>query len=215
MPPATSHFSSQRSRAVLLTPHCLEVCYRFKEGPDHFNCIPYSSPSPLPLLHPSPMAAKFLFCLPLRLGVFLFTILRYGEAQEGQKSAWDSLPLEVKIAIIAIGAIYTFAAILLHLAVHHICPFSSRASIEEWSRCTSLEAIRSIPQGWMIAGAIVPVVLVAYALYVVYHYIKRIQKQNTEKEMRYKTTSWACIHLCGRKGGDAPSYPTRRHIPLP
>jgi hypothetical protein len=31
-------------------------------------------------------------------------------------------------------------------------------------------------------------IYISDALYVVYHYIKRIQKQNTEKETRYKTT---------------------------
>lgn len=34
-------------------------------------------------------------------------------------------------------------------------------SIEEFSRCSSIEALRSVPQGWAIAGAIIPVVLVA------------------------------------------------------
>ena len=105
MPPATNHFSSQRSRAVLLTPHCLEGAIDLKRDLITLTLFPTLLLPPIPPI-PSSMAAKFLFCLPLRLGVFLFTILqflicgaaagfdwylvyyilRYGEAQEGQKS---------------------------------------------------------------------------------------------------------------------------------
>lgn len=134
----------------------------------------------------------------------------YGQQRADDPILGDSLPLELKIALIAIGLIYTFAALIgffgflgavlrktgfvktyftllcitfaLQLAAsigglvvfyrarnsseggdcsNKVINLNDPKSIDEFTRCAATEALRNVPQGWAIAGAIVPVVLVA------------------------------------------------------
>ncbi|KAF6760165.1 hypothetical protein DFP72DRAFT_1063230 [Ephemerocybe angulata] len=195
------------------------------------------------------MAAKFLFCLPLRLGVILFTLFQFvicgGAAglvwyayallhknpADSDRDTWADLPKEIKIVWIVLGVVYSLASFVgllgflgaifkktgfvrTYLALLW-CTFLLQLGSGIWSMvtfyrargrsqddclkdstdqnrltyCAALEELKKIPQGYIIASSIVPIVIIAYALYVVHHYIKRLQKQQYEKEMAFKPKS--------------------------
>ncbi|KAF5333930.1 hypothetical protein D9611_014981 [Ephemerocybe angulata] len=170
------------------------------------------------------MAAKFLFCLPLRLGVILFTLFQFvicgGAAglvwyayallhknpSDSDRDTWADLPKEIKIVWIVLGVVYSLASFVgllgflgaifkktgfvrTYLALLW-CTFLLQLGSGIWSMVTYYRAqLKKIPQGYIIASSIVPIVIIAYALYVVHHYIKRLQKQQYEKEMAFKPKS--------------------------
>jgi hypothetical protein len=47
--------------------------------------------------------------------------------------------------------------------------------------CNSLDAYRRIPQAPMLISVIIPILIEAYACYIVYQYSKRLERQNVEK----------------------------------
>ncbi|KAF8973160.1 hypothetical protein BDZ97DRAFT_1779777 [Flammula alnicola] len=47
--------------------------------------------------------------------------------------------------------------------------------------CKAMDAYRRVPQGAMIASVVVPIVLQAYACYVVYQYSKRLERQRADE----------------------------------
>jgi len=53
--------------------------------------------------------------------------------------------------------------------------------VDKISLCHSMDAYKKIPQGAMIASVIVPILIQAYACYVVYQYSKRLTMQKAEK----------------------------------
>ncbi|RXW15132.1 hypothetical protein EST38_g10722 [Candolleomyces aberdarensis] len=209
------------------------------------------------------MSAKFLFCLPLRLGVLLFTLFQFlvcGGAsgliwwllyilrtdQQGKES-WDAMPQYLKIALIVVGAIYTIASLVgllgflgaifkknglvktyftllctvfaLQIAssVWYLVSFyrargesgddclGSNTTPERVAFCNAMEQLKQVPQGWAIAGAIVPIVIMAYCVYVVYHYIKRLNKQKLEKEQRYHKSTPS--YTPGKNGSKEETHP--------
>jgi hypothetical protein len=96
-------------------------------------------------------------------------------------------------------------------------------SPERVAFCNALEQLKKVPQGWAIAGAIVPVVIMACKLlshssetemethdradcvYVVHHYIKRLNQQKLEKEQRYHKS--APSYTPGKGGNKEETHP--------
>ncbi|PPQ77192.1 hypothetical protein CVT25_011038 [Psilocybe cyanescens] len=182
------------------------------------------------------MAAKFLCCLPLRLGVIIISFCQFFFCGALAGLLWYTLSLArqngndlstitqtMKTTVIVVAAIYTFAAlvgllgffgalfkkngfvksfyILLCIvfglevgsSIWYLVTFyrtrgqtleqciNGSAEPSRVAYCKSLDAYKRVPQGAMLASIIVPILIHAYACYIVYQYTKRLEYQKIEK----------------------------------
>jgi hypothetical protein len=181
------------------------------------------------------MAAKFLCCLPLRLGVlvisFLQLLLSGGIAGILWWALWyanensndfATITQSMKKTVIIVASIYTAAALVSLLGLlgalfkkngfvktfyillcatlslqigggiwYLVTFYRTRGQTLEdclngttdsnrIAYCGTLEAYKRVPQGTLIASVIVPIILQAYACYIVYQYSKRLEFQKIE-----------------------------------
>ncbi|KAH0589134.1 hypothetical protein H2248_004901 [Termitomyces sp. 'cryptogamus'] len=176
------------------------------------------------------MAAKFLCCLPLRLGVLVIAFIQFLITGATAAAVWWSLldannepqlTQKLKTGIILIGVVYTVSALvcltgfigalarklgairtylfvlyltlILQIAVtvfslisfynlRHAtgpdCLIQSNGST--YDICE--EAVK-IPQGAVIASAIIPIVIQMYACYIVSAYKNRLLQQKRDKDV--------------------------------
>ncbi|KAF9524012.1 hypothetical protein CPB83DRAFT_774598 [Crepidotus variabilis] len=180
------------------------------------------------------MSAKFLCCLPLRLGVLIISFLQFllfgGLAGLTWYALWydhksdlSQLTKSMQKTAIAVGVIYTVASLLgllgflgaifrkngfvksfyillcivfgfeIGSSIMYLVTFyrtrnqtfddcvGGSTDVNKISYCRSLDIYRKIPQGYMIASIIIPILIHAYAIYVVYQYSKRLAHQKAEK----------------------------------
>ncbi|KAF8895692.1 hypothetical protein CPB84DRAFT_1837113 [Gymnopilus junonius] len=174
------------------------------------------------------MAAKFLCCLPLRLGVVVISFLQFLFCGAIAGSLWWALCCYGhsihETAAIVVAAIYSAAALVAFLGL--LGAFSRKTGLVKafflllsaillveiggsiWylttfyrnrhqtlaecingssdsnriAYCNSLDAFKRIHQGVLLTSVIVPIVLQAYACYVVYYYFKRLESQRVERQ---------------------------------
>jgi len=181
------------------------------------------------------MAAKFLCCLPLRLGVLVISFLQFLLSGASAGILWWALwsanensndfatiTQSMKTTVIIVASIYTAAALvsllgllgalfrkhgfvktfylllcsILSLQVgggiwYLVTFYRTRGqTLEEClngttdsnriAYCDTLEAYKRLPQGALIVSVIVPIILQAYACYIVYHYSRRLGSQKIE-----------------------------------
>jgi len=182
------------------------------------------------------MAAKFLCCLPLRLGVIIISFFQFlfCGALAGllwwalwfahdHKSDFATVTQSMKTTVIIVASIYTAATLVGFLGfLGAICKkngfvktfyillcavFGFQVGSSVWylitfyhtrhqtlsqcingstdsdkiAYCTSLDAYKRVPQGAMLASVIIPILIQAYACYIVYQYSKRLEYQRAEK----------------------------------
>ncbi|KAH9485160.1 hypothetical protein JR316_0002067 [Psilocybe cubensis] len=189
------------------------------------------------------MAAKFLCCLPLRLGVIVISfcqfilcgalagLLWFALAIAKEDNDLSAITQSMKTTVIVVGAIYTFAALVGLLgffgaifkkngfvksfyvllcvvfglevgsSVWYLITFyrtrgqtlddciNGSSDAGRIAYCKSLDAYKRVPQGAMLASIIVPILVHAYACYVVYQYTKRLERQKFEKSRASKSFS--------------------------
>ncbi|KJA20766.1 hypothetical protein HYPSUDRAFT_78186 [Hypholoma sublateritium FD-334 SS-4] len=183
------------------------------------------------------MAAKFLCCLPLRLGVLIISFLQFLFCGAFAGLLWwallygakhnsdiSTITHSMKTVVIVTASVYTASALVGLLGLlgavlrkhgfvrifsfllcatlsvevgssiwYLITFYHTRGQTEaecvngstdqaRIAYCKSLDAYRRVPQGALLASVIVPLVLQAYACYVVYQYSKRLQYQRADRQ---------------------------------
>jgi len=182
------------------------------------------------------MAAKFLCCLPLRLGVIVISLLQLLFCGALAVLLWWALlyagkhgndlttvTQSMKTTIIIVASVYTAAALVGVLgflgaifkkngfvktflillcavfglqvgsSIWYLITFYHTRGTDTLSKCINgstdsnriaycnqLDAYKRVPQGVMIASVIVPIIIQAYACYVVNQYSKRLNMQEAE-----------------------------------
>jgi len=186
------------------------------------------------------MVAKFLCCLPLRLGVLVISFLLFLISGAAAALMWmilhfinndeihlDELPKDFKTVVIVLGAVYTFSTVLCVLgllgaifrkkgfvrlfyvllcALLAIETAANVVAIVTYYRtrhnplqqclnggddrftknfCDFANNLKNSSQAVIWVTAIVPLIIIGYACYIVSNYIKRLERQKAE-EFRFK-----------------------------
>ncbi|CAA7261656.1 unnamed protein product [Cyclocybe aegerita] len=180
------------------------------------------------------MAAKFLCCLPLRLGVVVISFLQFLFSGAAAGLLWWALwynhendlaaiTQSMKTTVIIVAVIYTVAALVgllgflgallrknafvktfyvllcavfgfqIGSSIWYLVTFyrNRGQSLEDClngttdanliAYCQSMDAYKRVPQGVLIASAIVPILIQGYACYVVHQYSNRLTQQRAEQ----------------------------------
>ncbi|KNZ73975.1 hypothetical protein J132_08912 [Termitomyces sp. J132] len=159
------------------------------------------------------MAAKFLCCLPLRLGVLVIAFIQFLITGATAAAVWWSLldannepqlTQKLKTGIILIGVVYTVSALVcltgfigalarklgairtylfvLYLTLILQIAVTVFSLISFYNLRHATEAVK-IPQGAVIASAIIPIVIQMYACYIVSAYKNRLLQQKRDKDV--------------------------------